>query len=169
MFQIPVEGLTNQQRFDLVKAQLEDRDRQRRRSFLLALALMTLLAGTTLALALHDRRDADPTDSKAAQRVLQRNSEAESSEGQRAKVLVPSQPHISGLVADQQDNPLAGAIVKVVGTQFSSATGASGDFRFSLDANTGQQVRLSVSKDGFVPLSEYYPPTSGVRVVLRRK
>lgn len=52
MFDIPVEGLTKEQRYDLVVKQLEDRNRQRQRVFVLAIALMIVLAGVAIAFAM---------------------------------------------------------------------------------------------------------------------
>jgi hypothetical protein len=55
MFNIPVEGLSPQQRYDLVVKQLEDRNEQRKRTFLLTLALMSILAVMTGVIALSDK------------------------------------------------------------------------------------------------------------------
>lgn len=54
MFKISTDGLTKEQRYDLVVRQLEDRNRQRNRLLLATITLMALLTGATITLALQD-------------------------------------------------------------------------------------------------------------------
>jgi TIR domain len=89
--------------------------------------------------------------------------------GQRTESPTPVSQQISGIVMDETDTLINGAKVALVGSSESTVTRAGG--RFSLPAY-GQRpndlVRLSVTKDGFRPLSEYYPIRQDVYVMLHR-
>lgn len=55
LFDVPTEGLTKEQRYNLVVQQLQDRDRHRSRQSFVAVFAMTLLAVCTIVLSLRDR------------------------------------------------------------------------------------------------------------------
>jgi hypothetical protein len=80
----------------------------------------------------------------------------------------PLSQRISGIVADESDSPVEGAKVVMIGSSTSTATGPDGSF--SLEVHSAEELaHLSITKDGFHPLSEYYPVRRDVRVVLHRQ
>lgn len=82
---------------------------------------------------------------------------------------VPVSQEISGIITDEFDNPIQGATVTLIGFSDSTITEAGGRFSLPVRGALHERVRLSVTKDGFRPLSEYYPVRQDVRVMLRRE
>jgi hypothetical protein len=81
---------------------------------------------------------------------------------------MPLSQRISGIVTDESDSPVEGAKVVMIGSSTSTTSGQDGSF--SLEVHDADELaHLSITKDGFHPLSEYYPVRRDVRVVLRRQ
>ncbi|MDB5583744.1 MAG: hypothetical protein JWR80_8920 [Bradyrhizobium sp.] len=74
----------------------------------------------------------------------------------------------SGLVEDDQGNPIAGAQVALVGGK-TATTDQGGQFRLDNIGAAGEQVRLHTSKQGFSPNDDYYQLGSGATIQLTRR
>ena len=81
---------------------------------------------------------------------------------------VPVSQHISGIATDESDTPIQGAKVVLMGSSDSTVTQQDGGFSLPVHGSN-DLVRLNITKDGFHPLSEYYPVRREVRVMLRRQ
>lgn len=81
---------------------------------------------------------------------------------------VPLSQDISGSVTDESDTPIQGAKVVLMGSWDSTLTQQDGGFSLPVNGSN-ELVRLSITKDGFRPLSELYPVRRDVRVLLRRQ
>jgi hypothetical protein len=57
---------------------------------------------------------------------------------------------LSGSVRDTHGKPVAGAIVRVQGKAGVDTTDTNGDFSFEVKAEPGEQIRVTVTKDGRV-------------------
>ena len=76
---------------------------------------------------------------------------------------------MSGIIVDGLDKPVIEAKVVRVGSSNSTMTDAAGRFSLAVYEAPDELVRLHVEKDGFRPLSEYFPIRQDIRVVLRRE
>lgn len=81
---------------------------------------------------------------------------------------VPLSQDISGRVTDESDTPIQGAKVALMGSSDSTLTQQDGGFSLPV-LGSNELVLLSITKDGFRPLSELYPVRRDVRVLLRRQ
>lgn len=63
---------------------------------------------------------------------------------------------VSGLVEDSAGHAVVDATVSVLGGE-SVRTGSNGSFTVKTDAPVGQQVRLHVEKDGYLPIDQDHP------------
>jgi pimeloyl-ACP methyl ester carboxylesterase len=84
-----------------------------------------------------------------------------------APLAAPEFKQISGIVTDESDAPIQGAKVVLTGSSDSIVTQEDGGFSLPVHGSD-EWVRLSITKDGFHPLSEYYSVRRDVHVMLRR-
>jgi hypothetical protein len=80
----------------------------------------------------------------------------------------PQSKQISGIVTDESDAPIRGAKVVLMGSSDSTVTQEDGGFSLPVH-ESDELVRLSITKDGFHPLSEYYSVRREVRIILHRQ
>jgi hypothetical protein len=78
---------------------------------------------------------------------------------------------IRGMVVDSWNNGVSGVLVSVVGHGSEGiTTGADGSFELAAHAAIGEEVRLHVEKDGFLPKDQYHPAgDEAVTVVIQRQ
>jgi hypothetical protein len=84
------------------------------------------------------------------------------------EAATPEARQITGIVIDESDAPIQGAKVVLIGSLDSALTQEGGGFSLPVHGSN-ELVRLSITKDGFRPLSEYYPVRREVRVILHRQ
>ena len=85
---------------------------------------------------------------------------------------VPTAPvswKISGIIADESDNPVQGAKVVWTGPSTSTVTDAGGHFSLLVHETHNKLVRLSITKEGYQPLSDYFPLSQDIHGVLHRE
>jgi hypothetical protein len=94
--------------------------------------------------------------------------------GQSTPVAIQLEPdtsaNVTGTVADEKGNPIAGAKVSITGGAGSSVTDGDGFFLLPAKAAEGEEVRLRVTKPGYEALDQYHPAgSSPAYLIIRRK
>jgi len=78
--------------------------------------------------------------------------------------------NIKGTVSDLNSEPLAGALVNIVGCADSVVTNSQGFFSLPAHAVEGEEVRLRVSKSGYETKDQYHPAGNvSAYISLRKK
>jgi hypothetical protein len=80
----------------------------------------------------------------------------------------PESKQISGIVTDESDAAIQGAKVVLMGSSDSTVTQENGGFSLPVHGSE-ELVRLSITRNGFHPLSEYYSVGREVHVILHRQ
>lgn len=65
--------------------------------------------------------------------------------------------YVSGTVADTEKKPIADATVSIVGVPGTTTTNSDGHFTMPAKAAEGEEIRLRVSKRGFITRDQYCP------------
>lgn len=76
---------------------------------------------------------------------------------------------LAGIIVDESDNPIPGVKVVLIGSSHSTVTQAHGRFSIPVEGAPNDLVRLSVTLDGYRPLSDYYPVRQDIHIVLRKR
>lgn len=65
--------------------------------------------------------------------------------------------NVTGTVADIDKKPLAGVKIGIVGTTGTTITDTEGHFKMPAKAAEGEEVRLRISKRGYITRDQYHP------------